>query len=211
GVDVLERVLLHGDAPNLPPLPLVAPRTGEWTAVAAQPGENLEAGQEVARATSFAQLLADVRVPVDAKEAFTPRSARVVASGAGGGGSFAATLLGPAPDGDPLAATLRLRVADPKGRLRPGMAVTAYLAAEGAPLAVFAVPPSALLRTASRDWVYVEVGAGRFARRAVAIARAESDAVLLAAGVDAGAKVVTSGAMALLSQEQLAAGGGSGE
>src|SRR5262249_26297603 len=85
GVDVPERVLLPGDAPTLPPLPLVAPRTGEWTAVAAQPGENLEAGQEVARATSFAQLLADVRVPVDAKEAFTPRSARVVASAAGGG------------------------------------------------------------------------------------------------------------------------------
>jgi hypothetical protein len=82
---------------------------------------------------------------------------------------------------------------------------------DAAPLAVFAVPPSALLRTASRDWVYVEVGAGRFARRAVAIVRAEGDAVLLSAGVDAKAKVVTSGAMALLSQEQLAAGGGSGE
>jgi hypothetical protein len=157
-----------------------------------------------------------VRLPVDAphdaKDAFVPTKARVAVSGGGGGGeSFAATLVGPAPEGDPLAATLRLRVADAKGRLRPGMAVTAFLAGDAAPLAVFAVPPSALLRTASRDWVYVEVGAGRFARRAVAIVRAEGDLVLLSAGVDAKAKVVTSGAMALLSQEQLAAGGGSGE
>jgi len=215
GIEELERVLLHGEAPNLPPLALIAPRTGEWTAVTAQPGENLEAGQEIARTTSFAQLLADVRLPVDAphdpKDAFVPTKARVTVSGAGGGESFAATLVGPAPEGDPLAATLRLRVADAKGRLRPGMAVTAFLAGDAAPLAVFAVPPSALLRTASRDWVYVEVGAGRFARRAVAIVRAEGDAVLLSAGVDAKAKVVTSGAMALLSQEQLAAGGGSGE
>lgn len=218
GVEVLARVVEHGDAPNLPPLSLVAPRAGEWTAVTAQPGENLEAGQEIARTTSFAQLLADVRLPVDApngaKVAFAPTKARVVVSGGGNGMSgerFAATLVGPAPDGDPLAATLRLRVADGKGRLRPGMAVTAFLADDAAPLAVFAVPASALLRTASRDWVYVEVGEGRFARRAVAIVRAEGDAVLLSAGVDAQAKVVTSGAMALLSEEQLAAGGGSGE
>ena len=213
GIEELERVLLHGDAPNLPPQPLIAPRAGEWTAVAAQPGESIEAGQEIARAASFAQLLADVRLPVDSKEVLTPTKARVVASGGGGGGGegFAATLVGPAPEGDALAATLRLRVADPKGRLRPGMAVTAFLADDSAPLPVFALPPAALLRTASRDWVYVEVGAGRFARRAVTIARADGDAVLISAGVDAAANVVTAGAMALLSQEQLAAGGGSGE
>jgi len=217
GIEELERVLLHGDAPNLPPLPLIAPRAGEWTAVAAQPGESVEAGQEIARAASFAQLLADVRLPVDAavdaKQAFVPTKARVVASGGGGGGGegFAATLVGPAPEGDALAATLRLRIADPKGRLRPGMAVTAFLSDDAPPLPVFALPPAALLRTASRDWVYVEVGAGRFARRAVTIARADGDAVLISAGVDAAANVVTAGAMALLSQEQLAAGGGSGE
>jgi len=212
GVEVLEAILEHGEAPNLPPLPLVAPRAGEWTAVTAQPGESVEAGQEIARSSGFAQLLADVRLPVDAAASFAPTRARVVASGAAAGSAeFAATVVGAAPEGDPLAATLRLRVADPKGALRPGTAVTAWLADDGAPLSVVALPAASVLRYASRDWVYVEVSEGHFARRAVTLARTDGDSVLIAAGVGADAQVVTAGAMALLSTEQLAAGGGSGE
>jgi RND family efflux transporter MFP subunit len=209
GVEVLEGILEHGEAPNLPPLPLVAPRAGEWIAVSAQPGESVEAGQEIARSSGFAQLLADVRLPVDAAASFSPTKARVVASGAAA--EFAATVVGAAPEGDPLAATLRLRVADPKGGLRPGTAVTAWLADDGAPQPVVALPAASVLRYASRDWVYVEVSEGHFARRAVTLARTDGDSVLIAAGVGADAQVVTAGAMALLSTEQLAAGGGSGE
>jgi hypothetical protein len=82
---------------------------------------------------------------------------------------------------------------------------------DGAPMPIVALPAASVLRYASRDWVYVEVSAGHFARRAVTLARTDGDSVLIAAGVDANAQVVTAGAMALLSTEQLAAGGGSGE
>ncbi len=208
-VAIFEKAAQASGALVLEPLPLFAPRTGEVIAVLAQPGESVEAGQEIARVADFTELLADVRLPLDRASGAAPTKARVVVNGGGAAAaSLDAIVVGPSPESDALAPMVRLRVRAQRGGVRPGLGVTAWLESGGAPQKVLAVPASAVVRYASRSWVYVETGKGRFTRRAVTIVRTDGDFVLVSAGVDAGSKVVAVGAMTLLSQEQLAAGGG---
>jgi biotin carboxyl carrier protein len=219
---IFEKAASAAGTVQLEPLPLLAPRDGEVTAVLAQPGENVEAGAALLRIADFRELLAEVRLPAGAAAPPAATKARVVVNGAGARApvrSLDASVVGLAPEVGAVAPALRLRVSDPTGALRPGLGVTAYLAIGGEPASALAVPAAAVLRYAGRTWVYVEVEDGRFTRRAVTVARVEGDLALVtreagaagkagaAAGLESGSKIVTTGATVLLSQEQIAAGG----
>jgi biotin carboxyl carrier protein len=196
---------------TLGPLPLGSPRRGEVIAVLGQPGENVEAGTELFRVADFGELFVDVRLPAELATAVVQPEARVVVNGGDAAApGLQAVVVGLAPTADVLAPMLRLRVADASGRLRPGLGATAWLSREGATRPGFAVPAAAVLRYASRNWVYVESEPGHFARREVVVARSDGDIVLVWSGVGEHDHVVSTGAMSLLSTEQIAAGGSEG-
>jgi cobalt-zinc-cadmium efflux system membrane fusion protein len=94
---------------------------------------------------------------------------------------------------DPTTRTLRVRVvlANPDGRLKPSMRLLRSTS-QG-----ILVPSAAVIREGSAAFVFVKKAEGRFQRRAVSLGRTVDDTVEILSGLDAGATVVTDGALLL--------------
>jgi len=105
-----------------------------------------------------------------------------------------------------------LRVDKPKFALRPGMAVTAWLALSTETRHGFAVPRSAVLRHDGRTWVFIQEEEERFVRKPVTlVAPLDGEKgwfVADGSGIKADDLLVETGAQALLSEELKAQGGG---
>jgi membrane fusion protein, copper/silver efflux system len=97
---------------------------------------------------------------------------------------------------------LRLEVPNRDGRLRAGMYATVVFAPVAAADAV-AVPSLAVLRTGERNVVLVEVEPGRFAPREVELGAEGEDYVQVLAGLEPGARVVTSAQFLIDSESHL--------
>lgn len=189
--------------------PLFTGPSGVVVAVAARPGELVEAGATLLQLADDAALVADVIVPSGAAATEFAPTAQLRASSTGDEW-LAAELIGPAPAGAAVGRALRLRVSDRAGRLRPGDGVTARLVVAGAPIEVLEIAAAAVVRFGGRDWVFVEESPGCYVRRAVALMGDEAvgDGIAWArGGIAADARVVVVGAGLLLSHEQLALGG----
>jgi membrane fusion protein, heavy metal efflux system len=115
---------------------------------------------------------------------------------------FAGELAYVAAEVDPESRTVRARVdlANPGGRLKPGMFARVSLAAGREPVPVLAVPRSAVQRDGAESIVFVRTAPGRFERREVEIGRTTDDLVEILGGVAAGDQVVVEGAFLLRSQ-----------
>jgi Cu(I)/Ag(I) efflux system membrane fusion protein len=84
----------------------------------------------------------------------------------------------------------RISLANPDGRLKPGMYATVRLSA---PVRrALSVPASALVRTGERTLVFVDLGGGRFGAQDVEVGRVAGDQAEVLSGVEPGQRVVTS-------------------
>ena len=124
------------------------------------------------------------------------------------GHTFAARVDGDASYVEPTTRTapVRLRVKDPDGVLRPGMTGAVQIEV-GAPRPVVVVPAAAVVYDAAQPVVFVAETDGRFTPHPVRLGVARAGRIEIASGVDAGTRVVTTGAASLLSATQLPAGG----
>jgi len=104
---------------------------------------------------------------------------------------------------DPASRTAKVRVsvANPGGRLKPEMYATVALAVAGGPRALV-VPANAIFTEEGRSFVYVELGTGRFARRAVEVASGEGSHRRILTGLESGDRIVVDGALLLRQEEQ---------
>ena len=93
------------------------------------------------------------------------------------------------------------RVAGLGGILRPGAAVTAYLQVAGKPVTGFLIPPSAVVRSVGKTWIYKQVAEDKYSRQEVTLDRSSGRGWLVT-GVSERDRVVTVGAQMLLSEEQ---------
>lgn len=171
-------------------LPLVAPRGGTVTRVAAQPGELVQAGQELLQLTDFGELLARIVWRADAP--VPPATIRLapltgVAGSADGVAGIPARLVGPAAEVDSLtrAPVYLYRVRGGWTGARPGLPITAVIpipaltgpdgrAAPGADAAPgtsdagadtrLLVPADAVVQWDGLAWAFVERTPGRFVR-----------------------------------------------
>ena len=100
---------------------------------------------------------------------------------------------------------LRIQVANPELRLRPGMFVNAKLSGV-APQEMLAVPRSAVLDTGTRKLVYVARGGGVFEQRPVEVGAAGEEFYPVLAGLKEGERVVTHGSFLIDSQTRLTGG-----
>jgi cobalt-zinc-cadmium efflux system membrane fusion protein len=87
------------------------------------------------------------------------------------------------------------------GRLKPEMFVAVELTVGGAAPAD-SVPADAVFTEDERTFVYVEVGAGRFTRRAVTVAPGGGSMRRILDGLQHGDRVVVVGALLLRQEEQ---------
>jgi Cu(I)/Ag(I) efflux system membrane fusion protein len=100
-------------------------------------------------------------------------------------------------------ARVRLEFENPGYFLKPGMFVLAQINTELAP-SVLLVPESAVLRSGSRDTVFVTPGGGKFDARTVVLGRESEDGFCqVVSGLNEGERVVTSGQFMLDSESQL--------
>jgi multidrug efflux pump subunit AcrA (membrane-fusion protein) len=182
-------------------IPLLAPRAGAVTAVPAQPGEMVAAGQTLLELTDYSQPVA--RVAWHAAAPSPPARIALEVSGSGVRTvRIPATLIGAAPEADPvtrLPAYLYRAAKEWRGA-RPGMAITALLPA-GPAAAGLLIPDGALVQWEGLVWAYVQRAPGRYIRRRVPTDRPAAGGFFVAAGWNPGDTVVVTGAEQLLSEE----------
>ena len=102
------------------------------------------------------------------------------------------------------ARTLRARVAiaNPRGRLRPGMYATVRIQAAGR--SALTVPAAAILDTGERRLVFVDMGGGRILPQQVEVGRISGELAEVIVGLEPGQRVVTSPQFLLDSESNLA-------
>jgi ribosomal protein S27E len=113
------------------------------------------------------------------------------------------TFVYPTVDEKTRTAKVRLEFENPGYFLKPGMFVSAQIHAELADSAVL-VPEAAVLRSGTRNTVFVALDGGKFEGRDVTLGvEAEQGLIQIISGLTAGERVVTSGQFLLDSESQL--------
>jgi multidrug efflux pump subunit AcrA (membrane-fusion protein) len=181
--------------------PLELVRGGQVVEVLVHPGESIEAGQPILRVARYDSLLARVDVPAGDVVSGDVATANIVPLGyenrpLRGQRISLAAAVDPRTQGQPFL----FRVDNPSLALRPGLSVTAYLEAPGAPRKGVVIPRAAVVRQSGRNWVYVQTAADRFTRREVALEDPTAEG-WFSRSLSPGDRVATTGAQALLSEE----------
>ena len=193
---------------------LVAPRLGTVTRVNAQPGELVQAGQELLQLTDFASPL--VRVVWRADLTGAPPLEITVAPETGTRVNARARLIGAAPDVDTITrmSVYLYRLENSWPGARSGLPVVATIpdnrssgsdsgitvTSDGGVL----VPAAAVIQWQALAWVYVERGPNRYVRKRIMTDYLVSDGYLVSiapSGLTPGDRVVVRGAQQLLSEE----------
>ena len=196
--------LLHSSRPRYGELVLRAPIAGRIVQDAARLGMHAAAGALLMQIADERVLWAEAHVPPEARaRVHEGAEARVRTKD---GQVFSARVATVEHRLDPTTRTLlvRLEVQNRDDLLHPGMFVEAEIAAPIARKAL-AIPASAIMRMGGEDFVFVQEGEGRFARREIVTGPAHMGWVEVKAGLAAGERVVVAGAFALASE--LAKGG----
>jgi biotin carboxyl carrier protein len=179
--------------------PITAPRRGLVSRVLAQPGELVQAGQELLELTDVEATL--VRVAWGAE---LPTAPPILAFASGDGGArVRGTRVGPAPEADPITRNPAwlYRIAGGWGGMRPGAAVTAYLSSPRGGRRGLVVPARAVVQWDALAWAYVQRAPGRYVRVRVPTDAPVPDGWLVTTGFERGDRVVIVGAGQLLSEE----------
>lgn len=186
------------EKPVSPEVPLLAPIAGETVERLCAPGQVIQAGQTQCFTISnmatvwilanvYEDQLAYVHVgdPVTIKTDAYPDVFH-------GRISFMGAAL------DPTSRTLQARIdtANPGGKLKKDMYVTATVVAGKIPNALL-VPDSAVLHDESGSFVYVEAGQNQFARRTVKVSESNEGKTQVVSGLQPGDRVVGDGSLFL--------------
>src|SRR5215813_8472648 len=176
---------------------LAADARGVVTATLVEPGQVVAAGQTAIRVARFAEKEAVVAIP----ETLVGRAKEGVASvtlWSEPDKKYAAKLREIAPSADPATRTYLAKFSLPGAGDAVSLGMTATLTlADSATDRVAKLPLSALYNQGGNPSLYVVDGAGSIALKPVTVKGYESDNVVIAGGVDEGAKIVALGVQKL--------------
>jgi Cu(I)/Ag(I) efflux system membrane fusion protein len=183
---------------------LRSPIAGVLQQLDVRPGMSLAAGAAVAQINGLSQVWLEVAVPEaqagglrngQSVEARLPAFAGEVLSG---------TVSSVLADANAASRTLRVRVelANPDGRLRPGMSAQVWLQ-QGAATARLQVPSEAVIRGGKRNLVMLAEDGGHFRPVEVRLGAEAQGQVEILAGLSEGQQVVASGQFLLDSEASL--------
>lgn len=154
-------------------------------------GDRFEAGQTVLRLADLSQVWVVAQVPTSqaAQLAVGDEASFETPSLVGERYSGRIDFIHPVVDVDSRTVDVRIVLANPEGRLRPGLFGDAQL--RGAPdQAALVVPRSAVIDSGTRQIVLVQIAEGRFEPRAVRLGRRNEDRVAVLEGIEEGEQVV---------------------
>ncbi len=182
--------------------PLILPHEGDVVEVMAQPGETIESGAPILRITRLDRLLARVEIPIGQIVSPNISTARVVTVGQEDQPITAeriatSTTIDPKTQGQ----SFLFRLGETRQGMRPGLAITAYLATAGAPRKGVVVPRSAIVRHEGKTYAYVQISSDQFVRKEMPVSEPVAGGYFTASGFAPGDRVVVVGAQLLLSEE----------
>ena len=177
--------------------PLTVPISGSVTAVGARPGEIVEAGQVLLELVDMSRPVVRVAWPADAgrpleRISLLPFDGSVVQ----------ATLIGPAPEADPLTRqpAYLYRSRERWAGAVPGTPIGA-VASGGASVQGVLVPDAAVVQWEGLAWAYLQRGPGEYARVRVPTEQPSRGGWIVGAPLAPGDRVVVIGVQELLSEE----------
>ena len=183
---------------------LYAPAAGVVVTKNVIEGQAIAAGQPLYTIADLSDVWIDVQLrEADAAAARTGAGADVEITGLSGQ-VFQGRIdyVYPTLDTTSRALRARLVVSNTGGTLKPGMYATVHL--RTAARSALTVPMSAVLRTGTRNVVFVDMGGGRLAPTEIEVGSTAGDYVEVLAGLEPGQRVVTSAQFLLDSESNLA-------
>jgi Cu(I)/Ag(I) efflux system membrane fusion protein len=198
----IEHVVRSG---NLQPrFTLSAPLGGVVTELMVSEGATVMPGMTLMRLQGTGSVWAEGQVPESQVAQLKPGAEVSATSPAAPGQTFTGRLQALLPSVDPATRTIkaRLELANPQGRLVPGMFVQMRLANPDAGK-VLLLPSDAVIHTGQRSVVMLAEGDGRFSPVEVRTGREADDQTEILQGLQAGQKVVRSGQFLVDSEASL--------
>ena len=183
---------------------LVSPVDGVVGELGAREGMNAMPGSTLFRLNGLASVWVNLDIPEALAGAVVPGAPIRATVPAYPGETFAGKVSAVLPEVNAATRTLRARVelANPYGKLKPGMFATVSIAPRESREAVL-VPSEAVIVTGERALVIVDRGDGRFEPVTVKVGREGDGKSEILEGIDAGTKVVASGQFLIDSEASL--------
>lgn len=191
-----------------PHVTLASPVDGVVGELAAREGMTLMPGAMLFRINGLSTVWMNVDIPEAQAGVVVPGAPTTATVPAWPNEKFAGRLSALLPDVAAASRTVRARVelANPAGRLKPGMYATVSIEPRASREAVL-VPSEAVIPTGKRTVVMVERAAGRFEPVEVETGREQGGRMEVLKGLEAGTRVVVSGQFLLDSEANLKAAG----
>lgn len=174
---------------------LYAPAAGVISARSAEPGMNVIPGQQIYKLVDISSVDINVSVPENEIAHINKGASARIIVGALGDAVYTATVSEKGVTANPLSHTydVKLTLANPGGRLMPGMVCKVNISAGAKPEQV-TVPLSAVeLDTDNTRFVWI-VNNGKAVRRKITVGDFAGEGVQVISGLNQGDKVITSGA-----------------
>ncbi|MDZ4292181.1 MAG: efflux RND transporter periplasmic adaptor subunit [Hydrogenophaga sp.] len=198
----IQRVVRSGSLQ--PRFTLTAPLAGVVTELMVSEGATVMPGMALLRLQGTNTVWAEGQVPESQAAQLQPGTQVSATSTAAPGQTFTGHLQALLPSVDPATRTIkaRLELANPQGRLVPGMFVQMRFANPSA-RNVLLLPSDAVIHTGQRSVVMLAEGEGRFSPVEVRTGREAGDQTEILQGLQAGQKVVRSGQFLIDSEASL--------
>jgi Cu(I)/Ag(I) efflux system membrane fusion protein len=187
-----------------PRITVTAPVGGVITELAARDGMTVAAGAPLFRISGLRTVWVNAEVPESAASRVRPGMQVQASSPAFPGSTFNGKVEALLPEVNPATRTLKARIelANPDGKLVPGMFATIHMA-PAASRDVLLVPSEAIIQTGTRTVVIAALDGGKFAPVDVVTGTEAGGETEVLKGLDAGQKVVASGQFLIDSEASL--------
>ena len=189
-----------------PRVTLVAPIDGVVVELTAREGMTVMPGATLFRINGLGTVWANAEIPESQAGLVRPGAAVEARSPAVSGAVFKGRVQAILPEVNPGTRTLKARIelANPQGRLSPGMFVNVRFADPAEQMALL-VPSEAVIQTGKRSVVMVAEAGGRFRPVEVEAGRESNGQTEIKRGLELGQKVVVSGQFLIDSEASLTA------
>jgi Cu(I)/Ag(I) efflux system membrane fusion protein len=183
---------------------ITAPVSGVVAELAVREGMTVMSGAPLYRINGLSTVWVNAEIPEVVAAQVRPGSAVEAHAAAWPDMTFQGKVSAILPEIDPTTRTLKARIelANPQGRLVPGMFATVSLS-PATRKAVLLVPSEAVIQTGTRSVVFVASGDGKFAPVDVETGHEANGQTEIRTGLSAGQKVVTSGQFLVDSEASL--------
>lgn len=186
-------------------LRLVAPRDGFVIEKSVVEGQRVAPGERLYRLADLARVWVLARIYEQDLGCIQPGQEALITLSSLPGREFRGhvSYLYPGVEEKTRTAQVRLELPNPGGLLKPGMFATVQIVSELEPDAL-RIPNMAILRSGTKNTVFVARDGGRFTPRTVTLgAAADDDTCQVLSGLSEGERIVTSGQFLLDSESQL--------